>query len=109
MEIPVYCTTNKKTTTIHLEDILFINVNNNKITIQTKDGIYRPLIALKEYAELFKEHGFEKLENSTLVHVDKITRFDKYSKIAFFDNDGHPTKACYVSRRNLKKLKHLKK
>ncbi|MGG3471421.1 LytTR family transcriptional regulator DNA-binding domain-containing protein [Neobacillus pocheonensis] len=72
MQIPVYCTTTNKTTTIDIEDILFINLHGNKIMIQTADSIYRPLTSLKDYAELLNEHGFEKLENSTLINLKKL-------------------------------------
>jgi len=92
---------------ILLDDVLFILVTGKDLTIHTHHGVYRPVQTLEDFTEHLKVRGFEQLDRSNLVNMARVTRFDPYSKIAFFEYDDLPTKACNVSRRNLSKIKHL--
>jgi DNA-binding LytR/AlgR family response regulator len=107
MEIPVV---DEKRNTVHMIDvaeIIYITSDRNKITIQTHSGKYRPLLSLRDYHKLLNKKGFERTDKSTIAQISKVTRFDPVTRIAFFEAEGSQTKAVYVSRRNINKIKRL--
>lgn len=77
--------------------ILFVTVKKEAIYLHTFTGTYRPIKGLKEYFMAFGLFGFESVDRSTFAQLDKMTRYDRILRIAYFENPDYPTQACFVS------------
>jgi DNA-binding LytR/AlgR family response regulator len=107
MKIPTIKLSTNRIELIDTSDVLYLTTHEHKITFHCFNGMYRPLDSLHDYARLLSREGFDQLDKSNLVQITKVTRFDKRSRVALFDLKGIETLSCYVSRRNVSKLKHI--
>ncbi|MBU5443488.1 LytTR family DNA-binding domain-containing protein [Paenibacillus sp. MSJ-34] len=90
---------------IDVDDILYLTIYKKGISIHTAHNVYEPLTTLEHWLKLLKPNGFDNLDRSNIVNLSKITWFDPYTNIVFFDGQ----QACTVSESNIKKVKHLKR
>lgn len=91
---------------LRVDDIHCFTANKNEILIHTPFGIHRPLISLQDYSDFFGMHGFEMLNKSALVQMNKIKHYDRNRYVVTFD-DEPPSQGCFVSRRNRYKVRNM--
>ncbi|OMD20499.1 LytTR family DNA-binding domain-containing protein [Paenibacillus sp. FSL E2-0274] len=102
MDIPVVNVTTGKAEVIDSTKILFVQADGMTY-IHTRDHVYKPANALKDYAEILLPIGFEYLDKSNVVNINLIRNYDKIAKQAYFDKE-RIGKSVKVSRRNRRKL-----
>lgn len=105
MKIPVVNSQNESIF-LELDEIIYFTTNERNIEIFNHNQVYHALSTLKEWENLLKPHGFEQLDQSNVVNMSKITRYDKNTNIVFFDSPNNPSKSVYVSKRNIHKIEN---
>jgi len=76
---------------LDLQEVLYINIEDRNIVYHTADNKYYQISKLSELEEHFYPLGFDLLDKTNLVNMNKVKYFDsKYGKIFF---ETYPTKS----------------
>lgn len=95
----------KEPVSVELSDVCYITLYKKRILIYTTtDSYYFRLEGSLAACEImFGPFGFEILDNSSLVNMDKIRWIDERLRLAVFENDVQTT----ISSPNMSKVKHI--
>jgi DNA-binding LytR/AlgR family response regulator len=96
--IPVAHEETGELTYIDEKDILFLVVKKGTTYFHTWCGTYRRIKGAEEFAQVYEQKGFTRVDRNILAQADLITRYDKLLRIAYFDHpeSKYPTQACFV-------------
>lgn len=101
MIIPVLKAKNEQETELFmldLEDVLYINIEKRNIVYHTMDNKYFHLSTLSELYDHFFDNGFDLLDKTNLVNLNKIKKLDgKQGKIYFEENPSSDSKYATVA------------
>lgn len=101
MIIPVLKAKNEQETELFmldLEDVLYINIEKRNIVYHTMDNKYFHLSTLSELYDHFFDNGFDLLDKTNLVNLNKIKKLDgKHGKIYFEENPSTDSKYATVA------------
>lgn len=101
MIIPVLEAKNENETKLvmlDLEDVLYINIEKRNIVYHTLDNKYYHLSTLTELYDHFFDSGFDLLDKTNLVNLNKIKKLDgKQGKIYFEENPTSDSKYATVA------------
>lgn len=89
----------------HYKEIQYMIFAKDMYYFHTCNGVYRRLQTGKEFYAALQQYGFDFVERKTLAQVSKITRYDPISRIAYFEQEGYSTQACFVADDQAKRLK----
>lgn len=109
MKIPVLLKKKDGTELVELdlEDVLYINIEDRNIVYHTLDNKYYQISKLSELDEHLFDKGFDLLDKTNLVNMNKVKYFDaKYGKIFFEENPGQTSKYASVAAIQQKLRKH---
>lgn len=101
MMIPVLKAKNENKTELvmlDLNDVLYINIEKRNIVYHTMDEKYYHLSTLSELYDHFFDSGFDLLDKTNLVNLNKIKKLDnKQGKIYFEDQPSADSKYATVA------------
>jgi len=101
MEIPVLRKKNEHETELYLlnlNDVLYINIEKRNIVYHTAEEKYYHLSTLSELYDHFFDRGFDLLDKTNLVNLNKIKKMDgKQGKIYFEENPSDDSKYATVA------------
>lgn len=101
MMIPVLKAKNEHETELvmlDLSDVLYINIEKRNIVYHTLDEKYYHLSTLSELYDHFFDNGFDLLDKTNLVNLNKIKKLDpKQGKIYFEENPSEESKYATVA------------
>lgn len=73
---------------LDLNDVVYIESYERTIRFHTLDGEYYPLQpSLSTYETHISQMGFDRLDRTNLVNMNKIKRFDEKRELVFFEDD----------------------
>lgn len=72
----VFFMSNQTILYLPIDEILYLQWNNRKLYVHTKDTIYPVSGYLKQYTYLLKHH-FKKINRNTMINYNVITYIDK--------------------------------
>lgn len=83
---------------LDLSDVLYIHIENRNIVYHTADEKYYQITRLSELEEHLSDKGFDLLDKTNLVNLNKVQYFDeKYGKIYFQPTPGPNSKYASVA------------
>lgn len=101
MMIPVLKTKNEHETELvmlDLNDVLYINIEKRNIVYHTLDQKYFHLSTLSEMADHLFDNGFDLLDKTNLVNMNKIKKLDdKQGKIYFEEAPSSSSKFATIA------------
>jgi DNA-binding LytR/AlgR family response regulator len=101
MMIPVLKMVNEHETELvmlDLKEVLYINIEKRNIVYHTLEQKYVHLSTLSDMADHLTENGFDLLDKTNLVNMNKIKKFDsKQGKIYFEENPTRSSKFATVA------------
>jgi DNA-binding LytR/AlgR family response regulator len=110
MKIPVLKKTEEHQTELvmlDLSEVLFINIEKRNLVYHTLDEKFYHLSTLSELHDHFREAGFDLLDKTNLVNLNKIKMLDsKQSKVYFEEHPKSGSKYATVAFIKQKQFKH---
>jgi DNA-binding LytR/AlgR family response regulator len=92
---------------LDLKEVLYINIEDRNIVYHTMEGKYYQISKLSELDEHLFELGFDLLDKTNLVNMNKVKHFDsKFGKIFFEQSPTRMSKYASVAAIQQKLRKH---
>jgi DNA-binding LytR/AlgR family response regulator len=92
---------------LDLKEVLYINIEDRNIVYHTMEGKYYQISKLSELDEHLFELGFDLLDKTNLVNMNKVKHFDsKFGKIFFEETPSRTSKYASVAAIQQKLRKH---
>lgn len=96
--------------TINTDDLIAIKPTADGPEFYTKDGMYFYPTTMEEMLLMYKDMGFERLDRTNLVNMNKVKVFDPKARKVYFDDPwSKESKFATVSEVNVSKVEHLAK
>ncbi|MFD2613699.1 LytTR family transcriptional regulator DNA-binding domain-containing protein [Paenibacillus gansuensis] len=96
---------------LDLNEVLFINIESRNIVYHTSQGKFYQITTLSELSEHLQDQGFDTLDKTNLVNMNKIKNLDsKYGKLYFEENPapGSPYASVSAFQQKIKKNEILR-
>ncbi|TFE22621.1 LytTR family transcriptional regulator DNA-binding domain-containing protein [Cohnella luojiensis] len=92
-----------------MADVLYIQTEDGAVVFHTSEGRVYPLVpSLSMYAKHTESLGFQKLDRTNLVNMNKLRAFDEKRGLVFFDEDSNlERQSAIVAFMNIGKLKNM--
>ncbi|MEK4565166.1 LytTR family DNA-binding domain-containing protein [Alkalihalobacillus sp. FSL R5-0424] len=102
MQLPVKNSRNE-VVFISADEVLYLIREGRDIFVHTSKTRYSIINSLNDFEALLQPSGFEKLDKSNLVNMEKVMKWSSVENKAYFDKEDKSIKV-HVSRRNQEKL-----
>ncbi len=95
---------------VSIEDLIAIKPTSDGPEFYTKDGMYFYPTTSDELLNMFKDLGFERLDRTNLVNMNRVKAFDPKARKVYFEHPwSKDSKFATVSEANVSKVEHLAK
>jgi DNA-binding LytR/AlgR family response regulator len=94
---------------LDMADVNYIQTEDGAVVFHTPEGRFYPLVpSLSMYAKHTESFGFQKLDRTNLVNMNKVKAFDEKRGLVYFEEQsGIESQSAIVAFMNIGKLKDM--
>lgn len=95
--------------TVDMADVNYIQAEDGAVVFYTAQGRFYPLVpSLSMYANHMEKLGFQRLDRTNLVNMNKVKRFDKTLGLVYFEEKAAlDSQSAIVAFVNIGKFKDM--
>jgi DNA-binding LytR/AlgR family response regulator len=92
---------------IHLNEVDYMEIEGRKIVYYINNEKYRHISTLSEMEEYLSEHGFDMLDKTNLVNLNRVVKFDDSQGKVYFQETVTPQSkfatVAYIKQKMIRK------
>ena len=90
-----------------MTDVLYIQIEDGAVVFYCREGRFYPLVpSLSMYNKHMEALGFQRLDRTNLVNMNKVKAFDEDRGVVYFEDEAKPSSLkATVACMNINKLK----